>query len=539
LHSNRHAEEARNLITEPERLRKCSADAGYPASAAVEGTATIDEDQVIIPGDWLSATLRTGVSTRVRPVTLNQILDVPAESLAAVIGSWREPALLESGPQFGDSGRFSILTACPRLVWQATGSSWSSRTDRGVSESGEGDVLAKLETLLDRWGLAQPREQPDEWLPPFQGGMIGFFGYDLAPRLERLPRRHARDSRLPDIRMALYDTAVIVDNRSGTTELWSWDLTGEGRRAALKRSRAWRESIERALDSPRAPRLRRSSLARLTSSFDRGTYLAGVNRVLDYIAAGDVFQVNLSQRFTAWGRPEPLDLYLRLKAASPAPFAAFLRWDDNAVVSASPEWFYQTRGDHLVTRPIKGTRPRGGEAEEDARLAAELRNSPKDRAELTMIVDLERNDLGRVCEYGSVAVKSPMKVESFAQVHHLVATVEGKIRSGAGPVDVVRAVFPGGSITGAPKIRAMEIIDELELNRRSLYTGAIGYFSRGGASAFNIAIRTILVEGDRASFQVGGGIVADSEPDAEFEETIVKGRGMRAVLESGNDERGM
>jgi para-aminobenzoate synthetase component 1 len=457
------------------------------------------------------------------------VLDVPAERLPAVIGAWRQPALLESGPHFGDPGRFSILTAYPRFVWEATGSQWSSWTDSGASERGEGDVLLILRTLLKRWGLAQPTDPSDPWLPPFQGGMIGFFGYDLAPQLERLPRRHPRVSRLPDIRLALYDTAVILDARGGTAELWSWDLTGEGRSAAEKRALAWRESIERSIDSPRPPRIGRSTFNNLTSSFNRETYTATVNRVLDYIAAGDVFQVNLSQQFTATGRPVPLDLYLRLKAASPAPYAAFLEWDDLAVASASPELFYQTRGDILVTRPIKGTRPRARAADEDQRLAAELRNSPKDRAELTMIVDLERNDLGRVCQYGSVAVVDPMKVESFAQVHHLVATVEGILRPGAGPVDVVRALFPGGSITGAPKIRAMEIIDELELNRRSLYTGAIGYFSRGGTSAFNIAIRTILIEGDRASFQVGGGIVADSDPEAEYEETLVKGRGMHAV----------
>ena len=188
-----------------------------------------------------------------------------------------------------------------------------------------------------------------------------------------------------------------------------------------------------------------------SSSFDRETYLATVRRVLEYIAAGDVFQVNLSQRFTARGRHEPLDLYLRLKAESPAPFAAFLHWKDLAVVSASPESFYQTRGDMLVTRPIKGTRPRGSDPEDDGRLAAELLASPKDRAELTMIVDLERNDLGRVCEYGSVVVRDPLSIESFAQVHHLVATVEGRLRPGAGPVDVIRALFPGGSITGAPR----------------------------------------------------------------------------------------
>ncbi len=257
-----------------------------------------------------------------------------------------------------------------------------------------------------------------------------------------------------------------------------------------------------------------------------------MRRVLEYIAAGDVFQVNLSQRFVARGRPDPLDLYLRLKAKSPAPFAAYLGWDDLAVLSASPEWFYQTRGDLLVTRPIKGTRPRGRDAEEDAGLAGELRASPKDRAELTMIVDLERNDLGRICRYGTVRVIDPLTVESFAQVHHLVATVEGRVRSGAGPIDVVRAVFPGGSITGAPKIRSMEIIDELEPARRSLYTGAIGYFSRGGTSAFNIAIRTMLVEGERVSFQVGGGIVADSDPEAEYRETLHKARGLREVIES-------
>jgi para-aminobenzoate synthetase component 1 len=228
---------------------------------------------------------------------------------------------------------------------------------------------------------------------------------------------------------------------------------------------------------------------------------------------------------------------LRLKKTSPAPFAAFLRFDDLAVVSASPEWFYQTRGERLVTRPIKGTRPRATDPSDDARLADELRASPKDRAELTMIVDLERNDLGRVCQYGSVVVREPMTVESFAQVHHLVATVEGTLRATVGPVDVIRALFPGGSITGAPKIRAMEIIDELEPTQRSLYTGAIGYLSRGGTSAFNIAIRTILVEGDRASFQVGGAIVADSNPEDEYEETLVKARGMLAVIDPGQGDK--
>jgi para-aminobenzoate synthetase component I len=459
-------------------------------------------------------------------------LDLPAEELARVIGTWPGPALLESGPGFGGDGRWSILAAHPRLVYTATDSQWSIHTDRGSAERGEGDVLTVLGGLLRRFGLAEVRGAQDPDSPPFQGGMIGFLGYDLATRLERLPRRNARDSRLPDIRLALYDTAITIDAQSGRAQLHAWDLTGEGQRALARRQDQWRAALERGLRTGHSPAERPPRLGRPVGSVDRESYLAGVRRVLDYIAAGDVFQVNLSHRFLARGRPSPLALYEALKVRSPAPFGAFLAWDDLAVISASPECFYQTRGDLIVTRPIKGTRPRGHRPTEDARLAAELAASPKDRAELTMIVDLERNDLGRVCAYGSVVVRDALAIESFAQVHHLVATVEGRLRKGAGPIEVIRAVFPGGSITGAPKIRAMEIIDELEPHRRSLYTGAIGYLSRGGMSGFNIAIRTILVEGDRASFQVGGGIVADSDPEAEYDETLAKGRGMMAVLEA-------
>jgi para-aminobenzoate synthetase component I len=453
-------------------------------------------------------------------------LDVSPDRLAPVVGSWPGPALLESGPGFGDAGRWSILAAHPRLVFEATGSSWSIHGESQPRHSGQGRVLETLGGLLDRFGLASAGETPDPDAPPFQGGLIGFFGYDLAPLLERLPRKAPRDSRLPDVRFALYDTAVIVDHASGAANVVAADLLGEGRTTIEKRASAWCEALAR-------PPRREASAWRLgptESNFTKPGYLDAVRRLLEYIAAGDIFQVNLSQRFTAFGDPDPLDLYLRLKTRSPAPFGGFLAWDDLAVVSASPESFYQTRGDRIVTRPIKGTRPRGDTPEADARLQAELSASPKDRAELTMIVDLERNDLGRFCRYGTVKVVDPLTVESFAQVHHLVATVEGRIRPELGPVDVARAMFPGGSITGAPKIRAMEIIDELEPSRRGLYTGAVGYFSRGGASGFNIAIRTMIVEGGRVTYQVGGGIVADSDPENEYHETLHKGRGLREAL---------
>lgn len=453
--------------------------------------------------------------------------DRAVDQLATLVGSWQEPALLESSPGFGASSRWSFYAARPRLSFEAVGDVWTLRT-REQEESGSGGVLARLERLLAEFRLGDPSESADRYLPPFTGGMVGFFGYDLAPRLERLPRKAPRDSRIPDLRFALYDTVVTVDHLTGAAELWARDFLGEGERALARRLQSWRRALEWVHPYRRSPQ---SEVVLLESSFTRDSYLDAVGRTLEYIAAGDAFQVNLSQRFCAQGRIEPLDLYLRLRERSPAPFGAFLRWGDLAVVGASPEWFYQTWGDRLVTRPIKGTRPRGRTSEEDSQLAAELTASPKDRAELTMIVDLERNDLGRVCRYGTVRVTDALSVESFAQVHHLVATVEGNLRHDVGPIDVVRALFPGGSITGAPKIRAMEIIDELEPTRRSLYTGAVGYYGTGGASAFNIAIRTILVEGDRVSYQVGGGIVADSDPETEYLETLHKGRGLREVIE--------
>ncbi|MDR3633868.1 MAG: aminodeoxychorismate synthase component I [Isosphaeraceae bacterium] len=463
----------------------------------------------------------------VPPPPVSCRLAIPPEHLASVIGSWPEPALLESGPGFATAGRWSLLTARPRFVFEATGDKCAVRTPDGRTTLTIGDPLQALGRYLDTYGLADPRDTPDPELPPFQGGLVGFFGYDLAPRLERLPRRAPRESALPDVRFALYDTVVTVDHLKGDVVLWAYDLLDEGYAATARRGREWSKALAKQRPAP----ARTTALSPLRSNFTYEGYLDAARRALEYIAAGDVFQVNLSQRFHCVGKPAPLDLYLRLKERSPAPFSTFLAWENAAVVSASPEWFYQTRGDAIVTRPIKGTRPRGASHDDDERLAAELAQSPKDRAELTMIVDLERNDLGRVCRYGTVRVSEALTVETFAQVHHLVATVEGRLRPETAPMDIVRALFPGGSITGAPKIRAMEIIDELEPTRRSLYTGAIGYFSRGGTSAFNIAIRTMLIEGNLISFQAGGGIVADSDPETEYHETLHKARGMRAVIE--------
>jgi para-aminobenzoate synthetase component 1 len=447
------------------------------------------------------------------------------------VGALPDPALLESLAGSDADARWSVLAARPRLVFEATGNRWSIRS-RGALPPGLGrggdNPLGGLAALLAAFGLDRGAEPPGPDEPGFRGGLIGYLGYDLAPRLERLPRRLPAAGRMPDVRLGLYDTYLLIDHRERAAQACAVDLTDAGPAAMRRRL----DRLVAALEAPAPPIGATRPAAGPASDFSRDEYLAAVARAIDYIAAGDAFQVNLSQRFA--GRFEAIDprgLYRALRRVSPAPFAAFLGWDDLAVASASPEWFYRTRGDAIVTRPIKGTRPRGGTPELDAAQVATLRASPKDRAELTMIIDLERNDLGRVCEYGSVHVVEPYAVETFAQVHHLVATVEGRLRPGAGPVDVLAAMFPGGSITGAPKIRAMEIIDELERARRGVYTGAIGYFSRG-ASAFNIAIRTLMVEGRTLSYHVGGGIVADSDPVAEFEETLHKGGGLRLAIEA-------
>ncbi len=469
-----------------------------------------------------------------RNLTLRRPVDIPVERLASILSQWPGAALLESGSGFGEAGRWSILSARPRLIFEATRYSWRVKPDGVPSETGRGDPLLRLAGLLDEFGLSRHDDSQGIALDdaPFRGGMIGYFGYDLAPRLEHLPRKAGRESRMPDIRFGLYDTAIIVDHATGLVEFRAFDLLGEGQAALDRRWEEWDAALRCEV-----PVIGLATLRSPKSNFRKEDYLAAVRKALEYIRAGDIFQVNLSQRFrcrdiaSPIGRPDPVALYQRLKERSPAPYSALIRWKDLAIISASPELFFETREGRIVTRPIKGTRPRGQTLADDDRLRDELRASAKDRAELTMIVDLERNDLGRVCEYGSIRVVNPLAVESFAQVHHLVATIEGTLRATSGPIDVVRALFPGGSITGAPKIRAMEIIDELEPDRRSVYTGAIGYFSRGGQSGFNIAIRTLFVEGDQVHYHVGGGIVADSDPEAEYLETLDKGRGMREVLE--------
>ena len=368
----------------------------------------------------------------------------------------------------------------------------------------------------------------------FQGGLIGYFSYDLGRCIERLPQLAINDISLPEMYLNLYDCWVSYDHGAGQWSLGALEFDkgcwlDTGRSAAEKMDRLAELLGEDVSDFEDWPR-NSEPCAKLQCNFTKDEYLSAVRRGREYIAAGDIFQVNLSQRFTVDLQCHPAEAYLQLRKVSPAWFAAYMQWEDKAVLSSSPELFLRRCGQEVITRPIKGTRPRKGDPERDQRMREELANSIKDAAELNMIVDLERNDLGRVCDYGTVRVEQHRQMEEHPTVFHLVSTVTGQLVPWAATVDLLRATFPGGSITGAPKVRAMEIIEELEPTRRNVYTGAIGYIGLDGSCELNIAIRTIIVDGAKAHCQVGGAVVADSQPEAEYQETLDKGLAMMAVL---------
>ena len=434
------------------------------------------------------------------------------------------PALLDGAMPGAAGSRFSYLSADPFLVLRSRGSRVTLLRD-GVLEETEDDPWTVLQSLLREFRV---EGQPD--LPPFQGGVIGYWSYDLGRHLERLPSLAEDDLALPEMYVGFYDWALAHDGDTGCSYLITTGLPdGTERRAEARAT----EVMARVTSTPNAALAGapRSSTVDLRSNFTPDAYMAAVERVKAYLAAGDAYQVNLSQRFQSPYQGDPWSLYLRLREANPAPFAAYLGFPETQVLSASPEEFLHLDGGRVRVRPIKGTRPIGATAEETEALAAELLASEKERAENVMIVDLIRNDIGRVCRIGSVEVPSLFAVERHPTVLHLVSTVTGELLPGADAIDLLRACFPGGSVTGAPKVRAMEIIEELEPVRRGVYCGAMGYVSFSGDMGTSIAIRTLVLAGGQAYLQAGGGIVTDSEPAAEYEETLHKARGLRMALE--------
>jgi len=439
---------------------------------------------------------------------------------------------LDSGMDAHKLGRYSFISSSPFLILSSRGSEIT--LTRGTEKSSlRGNPFDVVNNLLEIYHL-------DSSFPPipFLGGAVGYFGYDLCHFIERLPATAVDDLQLPECYFGFYDLAVAFDNLQDKVYIISTGFPELRETERIERASQRLDEVKEmianvSISSREAPLISISSPTEqvtLRGGFAHQEYLNAVKKARQYIIAGDIFEVNLSQRFEAELSITPYELYRCLRQINPAPFACYLRFDEVSVVSASPERFIRVRGDWVETRPIKGTRPRGKTPEEDKTLANELVSSAKDRAENIMIVDLERNDLGRVCRFGTVKVTELAKLEVFPTVFHLTSTVEGRLKEDKNCIDLLKATFPGGSITGAPKVRSMEIIDELEPTRRSVYTGNIGYLSFNGDLDLNIAIRTFLVKGKKAYFQVGGAVVYDSDPEAEYQETLDKARALINAL---------
>jgi len=466
---------------------------------------------------------------------------------------------LDSALTSKDLGAFSFIGIEPFLIFKSK-KDYITLDWPGRHEVRKGNPFLVLKELLKQFKI----KSQGELQLPFTGGGVGYFSYDLKDFNERLPDKALDDVNVPDCIVCFYDTVLAYDHRRGDSFIVSSGFPERGRKRHY-RQRARLESLKRRLSArtqecpgsvfvpgtkfnstcPRVykvigdrlngtsylvqachSRVRAENHPFLESNFTKDTYIDAVLKAKEYIKKGDIYQVNLSQRFKVNLDIEPYELYKVLRDINPAPFACFLNFGEVQVASASPERFLRVDGRKIETRPIKGTRPRGEDEAKDRALKSELLASAKDRAENLMIIDLERNDLGRISEYGSVKVSEFMTCEEYATVFHLVSTVQGKLKKDVDSADCLMNCFPGGSITGAPKIRSMEIIEELEPVKRSIYTGSIGYIGFDGNMDTSIVIRTFIIKGNNVYFQVGGGIVYDSDPEKEYQETLDKAKAL-------------
>jgi para-aminobenzoate synthetase component I len=452
----------------------------------------------------------------------------PEQVLAALRGR-RHPFWLDSADPSHPEGRYSVVGCDPWALYRARGQECWIETD-----AGRVDFDHPLEGLSAVLGAVKGPPPPASL--PLAGGAVGFFGYDLGRAIERLPDDTVDDLGTDHVFLAFYDWVVVFDHQEQ-----QWTLAATARCPDT-------ESVDRLLSRAEGLLARQmadvSSVlsvggleeppviapAKAVSGFTREAYLEVLGRAIEHIYAGDIYQVNVSQRFAVEVAASPFELYRSLRNRTHAVFSVYLEAVGMQVLSLSPERFLRVRGREVETCPIKGTRPRGATLDQDAALATELCESVKDAAELAMIVDLERNDLGRVCEAGTVSVVDHRSLYTLDTVHHTVTRVVGRLRRSVDLADLLRATFPGGSITGAPKIRSMEIIEDLEPTRRGVYTGSVGYVGYDGRLDLNIAIRTVTVKDGVAFVQAGGGIVADSDPVAEYEESLTKARALLAAL---------
>lgn len=462
-----------------------------------------------------------------RPIVEEVSTALPPEALVQRLRGERGVMLLRSAHFDSPQARYSFVVARPFLGFTAHGSRCEIRTGDGKHEQ-FGNPWRLLDALMERCELL------DEVDLPFPlGGVFGYWGYDLKNFVEpKLPRTAVNDLELPDCQVGFYSSLVVFDHHLGKAWIVSTGLEADGARdkgRADGEANWWRQRLHSAAAPEAGPASPRAGTAvepaALTSSLTRAEFVARVERAQHYIRHGHIYQVNLAHRLSVEAPGDAWGLFERLCEVSPAPFSAWMDGGDFQIASSSPELFLRLSGRHILTRPIKGTRPRSADPTRDAQLTYELQTSAKEMSELVMITDLLRNDLGRVCEYGTIQVPELVRLERYAHVQHLVSTVEGRLRKGVTHFAAFASCFPGGSITGAPKIRAMQIIDELEPVTRGPYTGALGYLGFNRESQLSIVIRTAIVKGGRVHFHVGAGIVADSNPEAEYEETMAKARG--------------
>jgi para-aminobenzoate synthetase component I len=441
---------------------------------------------------------------------------------------------LDSGMDHQKLGRWSFMGSDPFLVMRSRSDEITLIKD-GIEEKQHGNPFDVLGELLQKYKL-----DSNESGIPFTGGVVGYLGYDLGRFIEKLPSKAVDDLNLPETYLCFYDALVAFDHVAHRVFLISTGFpeTDEKKRRHRAYTRL-NELRQLVMFAPPPVDIKSVSLSKkltLKSNFSHEGYLKAVATAREYICSGDIFEVNLSQCIEMEMDTPPFELYKRLRRINPAPFASYFNFDSVSIVGSSPERFMKKKGGWVETRPIKGTKPRGKTPEQDKALGESLLASKKDRAENIMIVDLERNDIGRVCRFGTVQVTELAILETWPTVFHLTSTVVGQLHEGKSIIDLLKATFPGGSITGAPKVRAMEIIDELEPTRRGIYCGSLGYIGFNGDMDLNIVIRTIVIKDDRAYFQVGGAIVYDSEPESEYIETLDKGKALiMALTQSSGD----
>lgn len=447
-------------------------------------------------------------------------VNLPA--LSELFARLKSPSILGGNPSKKDADRFSYWAAEPKEVFEF--------------QAGQKKPFEKLQYALDRYKLERdcPNGLPKEI---FRGGWIGYFSYELGRYIEKLPETTLDDLKMPLIRLCFYDRVIAYDHTENNFWLMALQLSNDIETPDEKLStleRLLNESQNITVNRPKPVDLDNIDFSQIRCNMDRSYYLKAIEKIKRYIYDGDVYQINFSQRFECDYDVPPVELFHWQNHFNPSPYSSYIDAGGFQIVSASPEMFITISDGAISTKPIKGTRPRINEASADAVNFHELINSEKEQAELNMIIDLERNDMARICEHGTRKVIQPRTIESYPTVFHAVATVAGQVRKEITFCDVLKAMFPGGSITGAPKIRSMEIIDETEPTARGVYTGSIGFLGIDRNTCLNIAIRTIIIKDKKAFAQTGGGIVADSDPHAEWNETITKARALLAGINSVN-----